>query len=63
MLQLAAARPQELVGKVIGRGVFNRQSQESFSFVSFILFLSVIPSLSEGEQHSRGSVSMGPTKG
>ena len=49
MLQLAAARPQELVGKVIGRGVFNRsqQSQESFSFVSFIfsliLFLSVIP--------------------
>ena len=65
MLQLAAARPQELVGKVIGRGVFNRsqQSQESFSFVSFILFLSVIPSLSEGEQHSRGFVSMGPTKG
>ena len=52
MLQLAAARPQELVGKVIGRGVFNR-------FPSFILCLF---NLCEGEQRCLGSASTGPTK-
>ena len=39
MLQLAAARPQELVGKVIGRGVFNRSHYTHYTRVTLIIII------------------------